>query len=36
MYEFDLVSAVVGYIIGVILCHNTQHILFMEKNDESE
>jgi len=36
MPEFDLVSAVIGYIIGVFLCHNTQNILFMEKRNEGD
>lgn len=34
MYDFDLTSAVIGYIVGVFLCHSTQHILFMENKDE--
>ena len=36
MFEFDLASAVIGYIIGVLLCYNTAHLLFVETNDEGE
>lgn len=36
MYDFDFVSVVVGYIVGVVLCYSTQHILFVETNDEGE
>lgn len=36
MYDFDFVSVVVGYIVGVLLCYSTQHILFLETNDENE
>ena len=36
MFELDFVSVVVGYIIGVVLCYHTTHLLFVEANDESE
>lgn len=36
MYEFDFVSVVTGYIVGVLLCYSTTHIIFMDHNDEGE
>jgi len=36
MYEFDFVSVVCGYILGVLLAYSTTHILFVETDDESE
>lgn len=36
MYELDFVSVVVGYVLGVLLYHSVQHILFVETNDESK
>jgi hypothetical protein len=36
MYEFDFVSVVVGYICGVLLVYSTQHLFFVETDDEGE
>ena len=36
MYDLDFASVVVGYVIGVLLCYSTQHILFVETDDESK
>lgn len=36
MYDFDFVSIVVGYIVGVVLSFNTAHLLFVENADEQE
>jgi len=36
MYEIDFVSVAIGYIFGVLLVYSTQHLFFVEENDESE
>ena len=36
MYQFDLVSAILGYLVGVFLCFNTMHYIFVENKDETE
>jgi|688.fasta_scaffold269787_3 hypothetical protein len=36
MYEFDFVSVVCGYILGVLLCYSTTHILFVETDNEDQ
>jgi len=36
MYEIDFVSAVIGYICGVLLAYNTTHLFFVEKDNEGE
>lgn len=36
MYDFDFASLVIGYIIGVVLCFNTAHLLFVENADDQE
>jgi hypothetical protein len=36
MYEFDFVSVVFGYVAGVLLCYSITHVIFVEKDDESE
>lgn len=33
MYQLDFISVVVGYIIGVILCYQTMHLLYTETQD---
>ena len=35
MYNFDLVSVVTGYILGVALCYGTMFVLY-EEYDEKE
>ena len=35
MYEFDFVSVVVGYILGVLLYNSVGNILFLEKDRKS-
>lgn len=35
MYNFDLVSVVCGYILGVVLCYGTMFVLY-EEHDEKE
>lgn len=36
MYQFDLVSVIIGYFVGVFLCFNTMRSIFVENRDESE
>ena len=36
MYEFDLVSVVLGYLVGVFLCFNTMHSIFVTHKDDTE
>ena len=36
MYEFDFVSVVVGYILGVLLYNSVGNILFLEKDYEDQ
>lgn len=36
MYGLDFVSVVVGYVIGIVLCYSTVHVMFLETNDEGE
>jgi hypothetical protein len=36
MYDFDLVSIVTGYILGVLLYHSVARILVLEKDYENE
>lgn len=33
MYQLDFISVVVGYIIGVILCYQTMHLLYTDTQD---
>jgi hypothetical protein len=36
MYEIDFVSAVIGYILGVILYNSLGNLLFVETNNEDK
>ena len=36
MYEFDFVSVVAGYILGVLLYNSIGNILFLEKDHEDQ
>lgn len=36
MYEIDFVSVAIGYIFGVLLVYSTQHLFFVEADDEGE
>lgn len=33
MYQLDFISVVVGYIIGIILCYQTMHLLYTDTQD---
>lgn len=36
MFQLDLASVVVGYVLGVVLCYSAAHLVFVEANDEDE
>lgn len=36
MYEFDFVSVVAGYILGVLLYNSIGNLLFVEKDHEDQ
>jgi hypothetical protein len=36
MYGLDFASVIVGYVVGVLLCYSTTHILFVEADDENK
>ena len=36
MYGLDFASVIVGYVVGVLLCYSTTHILFVEANNEDK
>lgn len=36
MYQFDLVSVILGYMIGIILCYVMSDLVFTENDHEKE